>query len=294
MFPKSFFVLTIFALLVSTALSASLAACRQVPEGGSPSLRVTPSSSPTPTDTPKPTETPTPTATETPTPEPAWMTTMEAQDPQDKFFKVIDGKPIIDLYDTQSQESIGLNENTIKITATTDGLNPNILTAYDAENNQYALNPDSGWFKVPQEVQMDYNKYQEYTELPYRYFGDGTANIINSLKYAENPTISPDAIIPRYWANHSWFKNVLYVGLFPMDEAVAYAVWPDLTLSSFFKPEQRPFAWNGFFTTTLPSGEKIYINARTLKNPTEKIPIRPLIFFTAMMRGHINTTRTIY
>lgn len=72
MSPKSFFVLTIFALLASTALSASLAACRQVPEGGSPSLRVSPSFSPTITDivftnthapTETPTETPTPTAT---------------------------------------------------------------------------------------------------------------------------------------------------------------------------------------------------------------------------------------
>lgn len=70
-------ILLTLALLVSTALSASLAACRQVPEGGSPSLRVSPSSSPTATNTPKPptasalptntpkppTETPTPTAT---------------------------------------------------------------------------------------------------------------------------------------------------------------------------------------------------------------------------------------
>jgi endo-1,4-beta-xylanase len=74
MSAKSFFVLTIFAILTSTVLSASLAACRQVPEVGSPSLRVSPSSSPTPalseaegpTNTPKPTETPTPTVIETP------------------------------------------------------------------------------------------------------------------------------------------------------------------------------------------------------------------------------------
>jgi len=61
------FLIFVLALLTSTALSASLAACRQVPQGGSPSLRVTPSSSPTPTatNTPKPTTTPTPTATAT-------------------------------------------------------------------------------------------------------------------------------------------------------------------------------------------------------------------------------------
>jgi len=63
--------LMIFALvlLASTVFSASLAACRQVPEGGSPSLRVSPSSSPTPIDTPTLTVTPT-TPTKTPTPTP--------------------------------------------------------------------------------------------------------------------------------------------------------------------------------------------------------------------------------
>ncbi len=69
------FLIFVLALLASTAFSASLAACRQVPAGGSPSLRVSPSSSPTlalsevegPTNTPKPIEPPTPTATATPT-----------------------------------------------------------------------------------------------------------------------------------------------------------------------------------------------------------------------------------
>ena len=65
------FLIFVLVLLASTAFSASLAACRQVPaqypkgEGGSPSLWASPSSSPTPT--PTPTETPTPTATATPT-----------------------------------------------------------------------------------------------------------------------------------------------------------------------------------------------------------------------------------
>ena len=79
------FLLVALVLLASTALSASLAACRQVPEGGSPSTHVSPSSSPTPTatNTPKPTTTPTPTATatatptETPTPTEAPRMTLE-------------------------------------------------------------------------------------------------------------------------------------------------------------------------------------------------------------------------
>ncbi|MFH1908440.1 MAG: hypothetical protein ABIL11_13835 [Chloroflexota bacterium] len=81
------FLIFVLALLTSTALSASLAACRQVPEGGSPSLRVSPSSSPIPalseaegsTNTPKPTETPIPTPTLTPTP------TTEALLPQEEI-----------------------------------------------------------------------------------------------------------------------------------------------------------------------------------------------------------------
>jgi hypothetical protein len=60
------FLIFVLALLASTELSASLAACA-IPQGGSPSLRVYPSSSPTPTNTPKPTKTPTPIATLTPT-----------------------------------------------------------------------------------------------------------------------------------------------------------------------------------------------------------------------------------
>jgi hypothetical protein len=59
------FLIFVLALFASTAFSASLAACRQVPEGGSSSLRVTPSSSPNPTTTK--TQTPKPPATATPT-----------------------------------------------------------------------------------------------------------------------------------------------------------------------------------------------------------------------------------
>ena len=53
----------VLALLASTALSASLAACRQVPEGPalSTSTRLSVNSAEGPTLTPTPTETPTPT-----------------------------------------------------------------------------------------------------------------------------------------------------------------------------------------------------------------------------------------
>ncbi len=67
------FLIVPLALLVSTMLSASLAACRQVPEGGAVLAQVTVTPEVTaalpPTAQP-PTKTPTPTPTETPTPTP--------------------------------------------------------------------------------------------------------------------------------------------------------------------------------------------------------------------------------
>jgi len=270
--------LVLFAFLALTLLLLS---------GCDLDLTNRPTETPEPSPTPTPTETPTntPTLTEiptpTPTPEPAWMTTIKIQDPEGQFFKIENGQPVIDLYDTQTAESIILNQETIKIMATTDGLNPNILTAKDADDNQYAFNPDFGWFKVP-EVQMDYTKLAEYTEVEQSFIEDGRANIVTALKYAENPTISPKAITPHYWANYEWFKNVLYVGLYPSaDGGDAYLQWGDLALSHFdpSKPESIPFAWSGFFTTHLPSEEKIYINGRTLKNPTEKSPDQTINLF---------------
>lgn len=70
----------------------------------------TPTSTPTlsQTDTPILTATATPSSTPTPTntPKPAWQTAMETQDPQDQFFKVVDGAPTIDRYDIAGVESI--------------------------------------------------------------------------------------------------------------------------------------------------------------------------------------------
>ncbi len=238
-----------------------------------------------PTETATVTPTPTSTLTETPTATPIALnvppevkTVLDSQ----KAPYVIDanGNMVIDNYDTQTVENTAINPETIKVNPTTDGLNPNIVTAKDAQGNLYALNPDFGWFKVPQEIQMDYNKYKEYTDLPYRYFADGTANIISALKYAENPTISPDAITPRYWANYSWFKNVLYAGLFPSaDSGAAQKLWPEQYANIYYTSETKPFAWNGFFTTHLPTGEKIYLDARTLKNPTKTNPEQTINLF---------------
>jgi len=215
-------------------------------------------------------------STETPTatPKPAWQQTIETQDPLDSFFKIVDGQPAIDLYDTQGQESIALSQGTIKIKTTIDSLNPNILTAQDADDNQYAFNPDYGWFKVPTEIKMDFNKYREYTELPYRFFGDGTANVIAALRYAENPTISPKAVAPQYWANYGadGNSNFIYVGYRPSgDLGIAQKKWPDLIAKSYFKAENKPFAWTGFYKVIIGDNKYIYVVSRTIKTDNKVI-----------------------
>jgi hypothetical protein len=232
---------------------------------------------PTAIDTPAPTPTfisllPTPTPTQTPTltstPKPAWETTIENQDGEHKYFTISsDGQPVIDLYDTQNRESITLNKDTVKITRTTDGLNPNILTAQDADSNLYALNPDLGWFKVP-EVNMNYTKLAEYTEVEQSFIEDGRANIVTTLKYAENPTISPDAITPQYWVNYGadGNSNFIFISYRPGGGlGTAQKKWPDLLAKSYFKPENKPFALTGFYKVRLKTGETAYVVSRTLK-----------------------------
>jgi hypothetical protein len=193
------------------------------------------------------------------------MMTVETQDPQDKFFKVIDNKPVIDLYDTQSQESITLNKDTAKITQTTDGLNPNILTAQDADGNTYAFNPNYGWFKTP-EIQMDYANLQKYIELEESFIEDGRANIVTALRYAENPTISPDAVAPHYWANYGadGDSNFVYFSYYPSGHfGLAQKKWPDLI--TYFKPENGPFAWTSFYKVKIGDNKYIYVVACTIK-----------------------------
>jgi len=176
----------------------------------------------------------------------------------------------IDLYDSPQKEAIEL-ANFSRVD-TQDGLNPNILTAVDKENNNYAYNPNEGWFHVS-DVQATLEKLDQYTEVNEDFFTDGRANIVTALQYVENPTISPDAITPHYWINHSWFKNVLYVGLHPgADLGGAQQIWPDLANSSYYTEGTKPFAFAGFYKVHVNNEEIVYINARTQKNPTENNP----------------------
>jgi len=122
---------------------------------------------------------------------------MESQDQQDSYFKVFDGYPIIDLYDTQTPETINIVPETIKITSTTDISSPTILTSQDSNGNQYAFNPAHGWFRIT-EVNMDCANLQKYTEESEDYFYDGRNNIVRSLRYANGKDKIPDTN-PVFW-----------------------------------------------------------------------------------------------
>jgi hypothetical protein len=239
---------------------------------------------PTQTKTFEPTPTDTPTVTETPTPVPVWQTTMETQDPQGQFFVIVDNQPTIDRYDTPATESIVLEKETIKMVETNDTLNPSILTAKDAEGVEYAFNPEHGWFGLP-EVQMDYEKLGQYTEVDQAFVEDGRANITTALLYAENPTISPDAIDPVYWVSSYWMDKTSYDRV-PMlcNNMCGLRIgngdlYPEEIGQMFYDETNKPFAWTGFYKVQLENGESIYVLSRTLKNPTDTDPNQTINLF---------------
>ena len=133
--------------------------------------------------TSSPTITPSPTST----PKSAWQTTLETQDPQDTYFKVVDGQPVITVYDAnQTATSIPLTIESIHVIPTADSLHPNFLTAKDAEGNIYLFNPDRGaWFTffkgfaptLEQFIQID------KSDIP----------IIIDYFRSQPPLVSPDA-----------------------------------------------------------------------------------------------------
>lgn len=228
-----------------------------------------------------PTSTETPTSTPTETPKPSWQTAMETQDPKDQFFKVVDGQPTIDRYDIPAQESIVLAPESIKSVPTTDGLNPNILTAQDAEGNKYAFNPDHGWFALP-EVQMDYAKLAQYTEVDQAFIEDGRANITTALLYAENPTISPNAIDPVYWIGYNAVAKVPMLcnnacGL--LISNYYYDKYTEESARMGYDATNKPFAWAGFYKVQLENGESIYVIGRTLKNSSDTNPNQTINLF---------------
>lgn len=221
----------------------------------------------TETITPSPTETITPSPTETATPKSEWQLTIETQDPEAKYFRVEDGKPVIDLYDTTAKETIILNQETIQIVQTTDGLNPDSLIAMDADGARYAFNPDHGWFSLP-EVQMDYADLSKYTEVEEDFFYDGRNNIVRALHYEESPDkISPDAH-PIYWVSARSAPItgdlVLSLSYFPvLKDVPADIYWPEEYQKS--TASEKAFVFSGFYKAVLKGGGYVYVIDRTFK-----------------------------
>ena len=215
----------------------------------------------TPTFTPLP-RTPIPNEPPTPTPKPAWQATVETQDPRDNFFKVVDGKPVFDLYDITTQETINLVSETIKITNTTDVLYSNILAAQDADGNNYAFNPDHGWFKIP-EVNMDCAHLEKYTEVDEDYFYDGRNNIVRALNYVNSPDKIPNSS-PIFWVTAIGnISNQAYLSFFPVERVgEAQKLWPDEYKKTF--GVGLHYVLSGFLKVNLKAGGYIYVMDRTI------------------------------
>ena len=138
--------------------------------------------------TSSPTITPSPTST----PKSAWQTTLETQDPQDTYFKVVDGQPVITVYDAnQTATSIPLTIESIQVIPTADSLHPNILTAKDAEGNIYLFNSDRGaWFTFFKGFAPTLEQFVQIDK--------SDISIIIDYFRSQPPLVSPDApaVIP--------------------------------------------------------------------------------------------------
>ena len=260
------------ALLVSFVLLLS-ACTAPVESTPTPTLIPTDTKTPTPTLTSTPTVTPTPTAT----PEPAWLRIIKILDPDGSSFKIENGQPVIDLYDTQTAESIILDQETVRIINTTDVLYPDILTASDVEGKPYAYNPDLGWFQIPDVPlgydETGYDQLEKYTPVTVDYFSDGRFALVSALKYAENPTISEDAPVATFWVESSvapnpsvyGYSNFTFISMYPViDLYRAMSEW--LELMHYYTSENKPFAWAGGYKTYLNDGsDYFYTFATTVK-----------------------------
>lgn len=275
----------VVVFLISLALL--LAACIPAP------------TAPPPTATPLPTFTPTATVTPTPLP-PETRTALELIASQQAPVTLSDGQMVIDLYVSPGKEHIRLQPESVKITVTHDGLNPEILSAESPEGDLYAFNPEHGWFEVPQ-IQTDYRDLAAYTPVSQAFFEDGRANIAQALLYAANPTIPPDAVPTQWWANYSSFQNLLCFSFVPaFNFAEAALDWPEYWPRDRAAPSDpydrrnigdgefadiRPFGFTGFYRVLLGNGETVYVMAPTVGNPTEANPEQLINLFLGFDRA---------
>ena len=197
-----------------------------------------------------------------PTAEPVLKVTPEVQvvlDSQKAEYAVnADGKAIIDLKNTEEEENFVLEE--IGHIPTNDGLAKDILAGTDQEGNRYIFVESYGWVK---DIDFSNSSINNPVEISWELVKHlEILNVMFALHYAENPTISPDAVEPRYWANV--FRNNAYIGLQPM----AAETGTSEDQNTKFAESSKPYSDCRFIKVTSPSGQDVIIIARNQKNPT--------------------------
>lgn len=194
---------------------------------------------------------------------------------------------------------------------TQDGLNPNILTAQDKENNTYAYNPKEGWFQVPEVYNpmatIDWDKVntdsnisggsaylqelntqlypEKYPEVGEDFINDGSFNITQALYYhnlPEEQKFSSEAAKGQYWVGYSWVGELLDVAMFPLGNGgYGYDNYPEEYNNSGYIIVDSAgtatwgvpaFVYGGLWKVHLNSGEYSYVIATTEKNPTSNNP----------------------
>jgi hypothetical protein len=118
---------------------------------------------------------------------PAWQKILETQDPQDQFFKVVDGQTVITVYGADlTAKGITLTQESIQSIPTTDSLHPNILAAKDADGNTYLFNKDRGaWFTFFRGLAPSLERFApvDRSDIP----------IIIAYLHTQTSLLSPDA-----------------------------------------------------------------------------------------------------
>lgn len=152
---------------------------------------------------------------------------------------------------------------------TNDGLAKDIKTGYDKDNNRFIYVENYGWVKdidlstatveSPLEISWELASHQE------------TLNTIFALHYAENPTISPNAVEPHYWINVDGSNNI-YLGF--QSIGASSLIYPPYgnpgKLDTKFNNSDKFFTQFKILQSTNPQGQKFAILGGTFKNPTKE------------------------
>ncbi|MGQ9848129.1 MAG: hypothetical protein ACUVQP_11620, partial [Bacteroidales bacterium] len=203
----------------------------------------------------------------------------------------LDGKITVkDYSQPDSDEDFIFKPDSVKIVKTKSALHPEIVTAIDTNGDKFAFNPDYGWFKIPEVYnpvidwvtlsdenllkQRELLDPEKYTEVDEDYFRDGRFDIVQTLRYLDNPTINPNHSRVQWWVNYQWYMKVFGIALHPnAGNAYAYLKYPDkMSPDIYYGNEDRPFDFTGYYKVRMKDGKTVYVVAETSINPTEDDP----------------------